>query len=363
MNRIKMKGRFSGAEIILENGQIICAPEVKRRIEETAAGVEKLGCGVFMNGQIVGTQKLMQNELTAYALINSLEPMNVIEGMRPMLPDRTAKAFIQENIEEIEEIAKFNPYHGYHGYFSTAEGATSVTARTKYGPGQKAIANIKAKATGEGLNKYPMGNTKQKNHKSADGIDTYLNDDDYPPKPDATTYRKVTKDLQISEEQAKAMAESIYRYASYDYKEIRASSRGENDSFKTEAENCEEFIKASPKWAGGKIYRGIKINNDADLRAIMDKASKGQPIDMRGISSWSTEQSIAEEFATDYSESGFIHSVVFVTNGTSTKNGTSVKHLSRYKDENEVLVSKDAVFTPTKIEAAGGTIYIYGNMP
>ena len=30
-----------------------------------------------------------------------------------------------------EEVLKFNPYHGYHGYFSTAQGATSMTFRTK----------------------------------------------------------------------------------------------------------------------------------------------------------------------------------------------------------------------------------------
>lgn len=47
----------------------------------------------------------------------------------------TAKSF--------DEILKFNPYHGYHGYFSTAEGATFTTNSTKYGPGQKAIDNIK----------------------------------------------------------------------------------------------------------------------------------------------------------------------------------------------------------------------------
>lgn len=263
----------------------------------------------------------------------------------------------ESTARSFEEVLKFNPYHGYHGYFSTAEGATSMTARTKYGPGQKAIANIKGKATGEGSNKYPMGNTWQKNHKSEDGIGTYLSNEDYPRWPDDTTYLKVAKDLQISEEKAKAMAESIYSYASSAYEAIRAGSRGEDNNFKIEAENCEEFIKASPKWAGGKIYRGIEIYDEADMYAILDKAGKGQPIDMRGISSWTSEQSVAEKFAKG------LYPIVFITNGTSTKNGTSIKHLARYEDEDEVLVSKDAVFTPTKIEKAYGMIYIYGDMP
>lgn len=72
--------------------------------------------------------------------------------------DRNRRCYDElDELEEVEEVQKFNPYHGYHGYFSTAEGATSVTARTKYGPGQKAIANIKAKATAENANSANRG--------------------------------------------------------------------------------------------------------------------------------------------------------------------------------------------------------------
>lgn len=52
------------------------------------------------------------------------------------------------NIDTIEEVAKFNPYHDAMGRFATANGAISMTVHTKSPAGQKAIANIKAKATG-----------------------------------------------------------------------------------------------------------------------------------------------------------------------------------------------------------------------
>ena len=54
------------------------------------------------------------------------------------------------DIDEIEEVevAKFNPYHDAMGRFATANGAISMTVHTKSPAGQKAIANIKAKATG-----------------------------------------------------------------------------------------------------------------------------------------------------------------------------------------------------------------------
>lgn len=273
-----------------------------------------------------------------------------------------------------EEILKFNPYHDALGRFSSANGATSMTVFTNSKAGQKAIANIKEKekakagAGGGGSAsgnekpaeqkqpeqpkkpKYLMSATQQKSHKTGQ----YLNEWD---EVNDTTYQKVANDLHIPKEKAKDMAVSINQYSGSYYDDIRAASRGEDDSYKTEANNCEEFIKASPKWAGGKLYRGIKIYDQKDLDNILDNAWKGKPIDMRGISSWSSKKSVADNF------SGGSHPVVFVTNGTSTKNGASIKHLSHYPKESEVLMSKDAVFTPTKIKNVKGTIYIYGDMP
>lgn len=48
-----------------------------------------------------------------------------------MKPNRYDKLVEVDGLDEIVEVQKFNPYHGYHGYFSTANGATSFTFRTK----------------------------------------------------------------------------------------------------------------------------------------------------------------------------------------------------------------------------------------
>ena len=45
--------------------------------------------------------------------------------------------------DHLEEIDKFNPYHDALGRFSSANGATSMTAFTSSPAGQKAIENIK----------------------------------------------------------------------------------------------------------------------------------------------------------------------------------------------------------------------------
>lgn len=269
-----------------------------------------------------------------------------------------------------EEILKFNPYHDARGRFSSANGASSMTVFTNSKAGQKAIANIKAKAQAAGggsssggskpaeptqpeqpkKKKYLMEDTQQKGHKTAQYLDGK--------NPDDNTYQKVANDLHVSKKKAQDMVDSVNTYSGPYSGEIRASSRGENDVYKHEADMCEEFIKASPKWAGGKLYRGIRLPDKAAADAIIAKAWKKQPIDMQGISSWSSKKSVADDFA-----GGGHHPVVFVTNGTSTNKGTSIRHLSKYKSENEVLMSKDAVFTPTKIRAAkDGTIYIYGDV-
>ena len=263
-----------------------------------------------------------------------------------------------------EEILKFNPYHDARGRFSSANGASSMTVFTNSKAGQKAIANIKAKAqaamaAGGGSSsaepeqpkkpKYLMEDTQQKGHKTA----KYLEDR----QPVDSTYQKVANDLHVSKEKATDMVNAVNTYSGSYSGEIRASSRGENDVYKHEADMCEEFIKASPKWAGGKLYRGIDVPKSV-ANEIVAKAWKKQPIDMRGISSWSSKKHVADEFA----QTG-ANPIVFVTNGTSTNKGTSIRHLSRYKNENEVLMSKDMTFTPTKIRSAkDGTIYVYGDV-
>lgn len=264
-----------------------------------------------------------------------------------------------------EEILKFNPYHDALGRFSSANGAHSFTIRTNSPAGQKAIANIKAKqqaamAAGGGSSsaepeqpkkpKYLMENTPQKGHKTANYLTDWHDTDD-------NTYQKVANDLHVSKDKAKKMAVSVNKYSGSYYDAIRAASRGESHDYKHEADMCEEFIKASPKWSGGKIYRGIKVYDAGTRDAILAKVAQGKPIDMQGVSSWSSKKSVADDF------SGGSHPIVFVSNGTSTNKGTSIQHLSRYKQEAEVLMSKDMTFTPTKMrKSKNGTIYVYGDV-
>jgi len=323
-----------------------------------------------------------------------------------------------------EEILKFNPYHDAIGRFSSANGAHSFTRFTQSKAGQKAIANIKAKqqaAAGGGggstNNKDNMsvqdkitdlfsggalsgggstphadkqgqklldeleeqmkpkkpskpkkkpakqddqsqdiGNTKkQKDHPEGDyGLDSIFEE------PTDKTYEKVAKELKVSKEKATEMVDGVSNYSDGFYDDLRAASRGEQADEGTQkmAQDVEDFIKASPKWAGGQLHRGIKIYDMNDYAKILKSVQDGKPIDMRGMSSWSSDKDVAESFAS----AGKRH-VILITNEKSTSHGTSIKHLSKYPHEQEVLMSKDAVFTPTRMEQKGDYVYIYGDMP
>lgn len=89
----------------------------------------------------------------------------------------------------------------------------------------------------------------------------------------------------------------------------------------------------------GKIYRGMHFDN-ADYQAFMKNISPGAKIQMKGNSSWSSNEEVA---------AGFAHRGANETNSimiTCVQNRTSspVSHLSHY-GEDEVLASSKASWT------------------
>ena len=73
---------------------------------------------------------------------------------------------------------------------------------------------------------------------------------------------------------------------------------------------------------------------------------------MYGMSSWSTEKSIAEEFAF---RDGDVHVIFICKNGQPQ--GTSIDGLSRHAGEHEVLASNNARWLITRINQVNQTYY------
>lgn len=215
--------------------------------------------------------------------------------------------------DEIEEVRKFNQNHDRRGRFSSSRGKSG--------------------------------------HKSS-----YLTEN-FGANPE--TYEKVAKDLKVDESEAKRLVKGIWTFSGNLYANVRAGSRGESNVFQEDADACEEFIEKSPKWSNGQLHRGIHVDtNVAD--EMLRRVQNNEPIDMRGLSSWSSNPKIATRFAKTQKRSGV--SVIFHTNNTATSQGTSISHLSQYPHQKEVLMSSKSVFTPTNVVQQGKIIHIYGDM-
>lgn len=156
----------------------------------------------------------------------------------------------------------------------------------------------------------------------------------------------------VSVSVAEAQAQALYKYSGAEYRDIRnAYYNGITDSpAYQKAMAIESFIAQSPNWEGGELYRGVHLPS-ASVRHLKE----GSRIDMKGMSSWTSDPKIGEKFskANMKGES----SVLFKVSGT--KQGASVTHLSRFgKKESEVIISGKATWTIKSITKKGGTTIV-----
>ena len=156
----------------------------------------------------------------------------------------------------------------------------------------------------------------------------------------------------VSREIAKDYLEAVIGFSwEWDY-EIRQVQCGNNvkskyghtlDKIIKKAIDLEEFIAKSPRWVGRETYRGIALSPKEIAYARTEL--KNGDYDMLGSASWSTVEHTARTFAErniGKTSAAFgdkkTQRVVFVAKG-HTK-ATSIRHLSEFPGENEVLASK-----------------------
>ena len=186
---------------------------------------------------------------------------------------------------------------------------------------------------------------------SGDVAEGGLGHDRFSPQ-DAATDR-MAEYLGVSEKEAAEFSNAIYGFTGDYCENIRAVQN--NDTEKLEkfnpkmrevmekyAQNVEKYISLAPKWDGGATHRGISIDKkDIENYKIGDKIDVN-----RGTASWSSSIKTAEDFAA--TKKGGKNPVVFSCDSQSK--GTSIKHLSEYEMEDEVMVSKKAKYMITSIK-------------
>lgn len=97
----------------------------------------------------------------------------------------------------------------------------------------------------------------------------------------------------LSYEEAKQTYNAIKHYTRAGFRALR------DGRVPKEEKLIEDFIAKHPKY-NGKIWRGIaleKKKGEDYIKRLEKQIKNGYPIDMKGLSSWSSAESIAEEFA------------------------------------------------------------------
>jgi SPP1 gp7 family putative phage head morphogenesis protein len=132
-----------------------------------------------------------------------------------------------------------------------------------------------------------------------------------------------------------------------DYTTMRMAARGEkvSEEMIEKAKQLEDYIAQAPKF-DDTIYRGIIVPEGSDWA----KFDVGDVIDMGGASSWSSMDSVAWEFSQKIDNPTDM-SIVFEVN--KTNKGTSIRHLSQFEEEDEVLVSATGKYKVIRGELRG----------
>lgn len=128
--------------------------------------------------------------------------------------------------------------------------------------------------------------------------------------------------------------------------------------------DIEDYIARAPKWKGGKVLRGMSLSKQ-DIDRIRVSLKSGD-YSMRGTSSWSTDELTALSFSNSnlgkidknfHTGEILTERVVFVCE--NQKRGTTIRHLSKFENENEVLCSKMSKYRFIREEEKNGIIYFY----
>lgn len=145
--------------------------------------------------------------------------------------------------------------------------------------------------------------------------------------------------------QAEPIAKSVVLFSGEFSSEIRSAQYNKDyeSIYYDLAMNCEEYIKRAPKFGNSaRLFRGVHVPK-AVAEDFIRKIREGGLIDQRGLASWSTSVSTAENFAR-WECKPHESKVVFTIMGT--KMGTSIRAISSHTHEDEVLISAEQRIIP-----------------
>ena len=137
----------------------------------------------------------------------------------------------------------------------------------------------------------------------------------------------IQKETGYDEKTAKTVKKYMDEYFGEDYSEFVDGNR------QKEVKVIDEALSRMGAY-DGEIFRGLEFGSGKRGQEFADRVKVGGEIEMKSISSWSSERWVADKFAGVGNDS--YYSVVFVCKDNKT--GVGVQHISEFgKDEAEVL--------------------------
>ena len=280
--------------------------------------------------------------------------------------------------ELFEEIKKFNPYHGSDGRFATSGSAASFT----YKPGQgkmydnaiqrekeRAKQAVSKPADPHSFDKEVVRSEVSRLKFASQSEKEQFLRDHYAEESDIREYAShgatdsllefiatcaerssIPKDRESRKEQLDLVEEPGDRTAkiaddtgmSYDESErvMKAFDSWFEDSdyvSKSDAKKIEKYVERAPVY-DGKIFRGLNFSDREKFDAFISEAGNGKTFGMsKGLSSWSSEEKVAKDFAGSGGDFGVIIECL------QNRTGTPIAHLSQYfNEEQEVIASGHA---------------------
>ena len=138
---------------------------------------------------------------------------------------------------------------------------------------------------------------------------------------------------------------------------INSKFGGDADAYMAELEkkalNCEKFIAKAPKWNGAELTRGYYDMSD-DVIAALTTPNAAINLNL-GSASWTTDPKVSEKFSHHGNGSG----KRFIAHCTGKRRGTSVRNLSHFGTEAEVLCSEKEAFQFVRMEQIGGAVHAW----
>lgn len=158
----------------------------------------------------------------------------------------------------------------------------------------------------------------------------------------------------ISSIEAERLLSGVRFFTGTIYQQIRGTYNNPNSNQELNDMRLavDDYIHFAPKWQG-RMYRGINVSKDTT-----EKLLSGNPIDMLGPSSWSSDINVAEKFSRGDQEVR----IVFVLD--NNKSGASVTHIGTCNGiESEITVPSGVKYSYNDIQKinkdGSDIVYIY----